>query len=126
MWRAVPCLHVLACSTEQHPALRLGFRVQCGSKYMQALRHNIVSHNTAHHVHCLLRCFECSHFGSFLRMLMQAQYDEVLQEKSTLVLQLQDAQKAMLDATGELRALQQRALAGSVTTVSRLGLVPYG
>ena len=84
------------------------------------------SYTTAHHAYCLLRCFECSHTGSFLRLLTQAQYDEIIQEKSTLALQLQDAQKAMLAATRELRALQQRALAGSVTTVSRRGLGSFG
>jgi len=56
--------------------------------------------------------------ASFLRGTLesrQRQHDEVLHENAALVLHVEDAQKAMFAATQELRALQQRALAGTVT-----------
>lgn len=43
--------------------------------------------------------------------------DELLRERANLLLQVEDAQKAMLGATQELRVLQQRALSGTVTSV---------
>ena len=58
--------------------------------------------------------------ASFLRGTLesrQRQHDEALRENAALALHLEDAQKAMLAATQELRELQQRALAGTVTSV---------
>ena len=45
------------------------------------------------------------------------QIDELLRERTNLLLQVQDAQKAMQSATHELRILQQQALSGTVTSV---------
>ena len=57
--------------------------------------------------------------ASFLRGTLesrQRQHDEALRENAALALQLEDAQKAMLAATQELREIQQRTLAGTVTS----------
>ena len=57
--------------------------------------------------------------ASFLRGTLesrQRQHDEALRENAALALHLEDAHKAMLAATQELREIQQRTLAGTVTS----------
>ena len=56
--------------------------------------------------------------AAFLRGTLasrQVQNDELLRERTHLLLQVEDAQQAMFAATAELRSLQQRALSGTVT-----------